>query len=224
MLKPKKKLTRREIKEDKLVTYYFKSVDYVRENSKVIGGVVAALVFVALGSFWMARHRAEKEAKAAVALAKAQPAYDSRNYQSAIPSLSEIVEKYDGSRSARMAAFYLANAYFDQGDYDKAMQYFESSGKGARRDPELSASSLAGVAACLEEKRQYLEAASTYEKVAEKYSNSFLAPQYLLDAGRCYVLAGKPRDARRVYQQVIDKYPKSGLVSDAELALAQVKG
>ena len=51
MLKPKKRITRKEIKQDKLVTIYFKVNDWLNENSKYVVGVGIALVIIIAAAF-----------------------------------------------------------------------------------------------------------------------------------------------------------------------------
>jgi predicted negative regulator of RcsB-dependent stress response len=222
MLKPKKRLTRRQIKEDKLVTYYFKVNDWVNRHAvQVVAGVVLVILVLLASSLWSQKQR-RAEGEASVELAKARIAYDQGNYQAAIEVLEGLVNRYGSTRSGVTGLYYLANAYFNTGDYDAAQRYFKAYERKGK-DPMLKAAAKAGVAACLEQQGQYLEAARIYEETAQKYSDHFAAPQYLMDAGRNYTLAGSLEDARRVYQMVTERYPKSILVTEAEIRLAELQ-
>jgi len=49
MLKPRKKISKKQIKEDPLVTTYFKSIDFVREHQqKFTTGLIVILAAVVL--------------------------------------------------------------------------------------------------------------------------------------------------------------------------------
>lgn len=221
MLKPKKRLTRRQIKEDKLVTYYFKVNDWVNRHAlQVIAGVAVVVVVLLAGTLWSQKQR-RAEGEASVQLAKARIAYDQGDYQQAIELLEDLVSRHPSTRSGTVGLYYLANAYFNVGDYDSAQRNFEAY-KRKGKDAMLKAAAEAGIAACLEQKGEYLEAARIYEETALRYPDHFAAPQYLLDAGRNYALAGNKEDGRRVYKMVVERYPKSVLLSEAETRLAEL--
>ena len=48
MLKPKKKISKREIKEDKLVTTYFEATTWYQANKKLVNGILTAVVILAV--------------------------------------------------------------------------------------------------------------------------------------------------------------------------------
>ncbi len=222
MLKPRKRLTRRQIKEDKLVTYYFKVNDWVNRHAmQVLAGAVVVILILLAGTLWSQKQR-KAEGEASVELTKARIAYDQGQYKQAITVLEDLVTRHGSTRSGTTGLYYLANAYFNTGDYDAAQRYFEAYERKGK-DELLKAAAKAGVAACLEQKGEYLEAAKVYEETVKKYPKHFAAPQYLMDAGRNYALAGNLEDAKRVYQMITEKYPKSVLVSEAQIRLAELQ-
>ena len=80
MLKPQKKVSRREIKEDKLVTAYFETRGWIEQNTKILSYVVIGLVGVAVIGFLWTKNRAESNDKATTMLAKVVPYYDEGKY------------------------------------------------------------------------------------------------------------------------------------------------
>jgi TolA-binding protein len=221
MLKPRKRLTKRQIKEDKLVTYYFKVNDYIKQNSRFLSSAGIGLGVVVLVFFLYTKNQQGKEQKAAVELTKARIEYLNNNYDAAIGLLQNLVDNYGGTSGAKVGTYYLASAYFNIKKFDEAegfyRKYLDDDG-----DEILEAAALAGIAASLEEKEQYAEAAETYKEVATKYSESFLAPQSLYNAARCFELAGNQEEASNVLMLLIEKYPKSGIKNDAEIFLAEL--
>jgi len=54
MLKPQKKVSRREIKEDKLVTAYFETRGWMEKNTKILSYIAIGLACAAvIGFLWI---------------------------------------------------------------------------------------------------------------------------------------------------------------------------
>jgi len=116
MLKPQKRLTRREktqMKEDKLVTAWFKTVDYVEQNSKQFLFGAAAVVLLAGGGYFYRWNLQNQEQQASVLFAKGKLAFDNQNFDATIDSLGRLTNKYGGTSSAGVGTIYLANAFMN---------------------------------------------------------------------------------------------------------------
>jgi TolA-binding protein len=221
MLKPKKKLTRREIKEDKLVTTWFKATEYLEQHVREALYILAGVVVVIVGIVLYNRSKVEAEESASVEFARAKTEYTNRNYAAAIDILKNVITNYSGTKSATVAIIYLANAYMQNKDYENAGKYYRQYLDDEGDDPILSVAAAAGVAATFDERGNYAEAAKLYEKAANDFEDSYRAPQLLMSAARCYKLTGQPEGVRRVGQNLLDKYPKSGLADEVKLLMAE---
>lgn len=221
MLRPRKRITKRQIKQDKLVTVALKVTDFVNQNSKYLITSVIGVIVVVLAVLVFTKSKKEAEERASLKLTQAIAEYNQQNYNAVIEITTEIVEKYKGTNSAGIATFYLANSYFFKKDYAKALKYYTKYLDDYNADELLSSSSLSGIGACLEQKGEYQQAAQYYERAAKKYSNSFQAPQNYLNAGRCYILAGERDKAEKILKTVLDNYPNARVKTEAELYLAQ---
>ena len=221
MLKPRKRLTKRQIKEDKFVTFTLKAQDYLVENSRKILSAAGVVVALIVAVFIYSQKQATKEENAVVDLKKAKINYFAKNYDSAINILKNQVDNFGGTKSSKEGTFFLASAYYETRNYVQAENYFRQFLKSGD-DPILKVSAMAGVAACLEERKNYNEAAKMYREAAEKYSNSFSAPQNLYDAARCYVLAEQKDKAREVLNKLIADYSSSNIKNNAEVLLAEL--
>lgn len=221
MLKPRKRLTKRQMKEDKFVTYYLKAHDFVTSNGRLISYIVGGIAVIILVGFIWSKKKMEKENSAIVELTKAKVEYFNNNYEAAADILKDLVENYGGTDSGKLGVYYLANAYFNVKNYMKAEEYFRKYLE-VGDDKTMKEAALSGVAACLEEQGNYLEAAKKYKEAAEDYSSSFLAPQNLYDSARCFSLAGNQEMAKESLNTIIEKYSDSNLKSDAEIFLAEL--
>jgi len=224
MLKPRKKITKRQIKEDPLVTYYFKTLDFMKQHSqKITIGIIVVLVVIFI-AILMAKSKQSAELDASEQLVKANIQLSNQQTQDAINILLSLVDNYSGTKNAAKGVYLLGKAYYQKGEYDKAQIYFEKYIDDYGDDPILASGAYTGLGASLEQQGKYFEAANYYEKGAKKYPDNFNAPQQLMDAGRCYTRANQISRAKECYQLVVDKYGDSGLKNDAELYLAKLNG
>lgn len=222
MLKARKKITKRQIKEDKLVTYYFKTIDFFNRNSKYVTiGLTAIIVVVILVTlFRRAKQRAELEASAQ--LTKALTQIEQNNLSQATDILVSLAEKYSGTTSAESGVYLLAHSYYQKGDFEQAKIYFEKYVNDYHKNPILSSAAYTGLGASLEQQKKYLEAAQSYEQGARQFADGANAPQQLFNAARCYMLANRNDQARLCLEKIVEKYSNSKLKSDAEFYLAKL--
>lgn len=218
MLTPKKRFSKKDLKEDKLVTYYFQVQDWFEANAKLVYGVLAVII-VLVGAYIYYDNSLEKaEQLASVDLSKAMRVYEASDYSNAITLFSNLVEEYGSTTSGKLGKFYLANSFYKIGDYTNAKEYFKKSVSGLKSDDHLAAAAAAGVAACMEQEENFAEAAKTFENVAKKYSKTPLASHYVFKAARCYTLAENKDKAASLYDQIISDYSDDEqIVQDAEL-------
>ena len=221
MLKPRKRLTKKQIKEDKFVTYYFKAQEFISQNSRYIMWGLIGIPLVIFASFILSNIQQEKEQSAGIELSKARIDYFAGNYEGAISTLNNLNENYSGTEAGKKGLYYLANAHFFSKNFDEAEQYFREFSEGSG-DRDLTVSALAGIAACQEERKDFSAAAETYKQAAEKYEAGFMAPQNLYDSARCFSLSGKTEEAAGILNKLIDKYSSSQIKNEAEILLAEL--
>ncbi|MBM2841043.1 MAG: Tetratricopeptide domain protein, partial [Bacteroidetes bacterium] len=110
MLQPKKKISKKEMKQDALITSYVKATTFYEENKKYIGyGLTALVVLVAAVFFYVKNRNADNE-KAATELGKVYTYYDNAQYQIGIDGVRErnilglkaIVEEYGSTHSGNL--------------------------------------------------------------------------------------------------------------------------
>ena len=219
MLRPTKRITKREIKEDPLVTFYVKVQKIINKYSKHINfGIIALAAVIVIGVFVI---RSKKSANVAASgkLGIAEQYYAAMNYTRAIEEFNTIVTTYPGTEAAGRSCFFLANAYFEQQDYENSEKYYQLYLDDYGTNRLLSASSLAGIAGCRESSNQFAEAASLYEEAGNKYSDLFQAPFYLKDSGRCYLIDGKKEDGKRIFEMIKTNYPNSSIIQEIDILL-----
>lgn len=220
MLKPRKKLTRKEIKEDKLVTYYVQAQKLIQKYAQQINvGLIAVIVIVA-GSIFLSHGQKGTEKRAATELAKVEPYFYAQQYDRAIIELTQVVDTFSGTKAGAKAAFLLATAYYQNEDYENALKYFEMNEKKNSNNILVQASSLAGMAACYESLDKNEEAAKYYEKAGKKFGHHFTAPENLFQAARCYAKVGQKDKVMELYTLISEDYSDSAEAKDVEFLKA----
>jgi tetratricopeptide (TPR) repeat protein len=230
MLKPKKKISRKELKQDKLVTWYFKISEKasiyqkkITTGALILLGLILALYFIIL------KPAQENKEIAATALSNIMGFYDYRQYQVAMEGVKErsviglkdIVDQYGSTESGEIAKVYLGNCYFIIKDYDNALKCFTDY-NGDNKIYKISA--LAGAASVYEAKSNFSEAAVYFEKAADKASNEIQIPENLFFAARNYNHAGNKKKAVELLEKIKTSYPKSIYAKDVERFIAEYQG
>ena len=227
MLTKKKKLSKKEIKQDKLVEIYYKAYGYFEENrSRMLtyAGIIAVIVFVGI---YYVNHKKENNEKAEVLLSQVINLYDQGSYLEAIegsPSqnvtgLKKIVEDYGSTENGETAKIYLANSYDMLGKPDEALKYYSD------YDGDISiykAASLAGQAGIYAGRKEYVKAADLFKKASRISKTDVLNPDYMLNAGINYISAGKDEEAKELLESIKKDYPTSQANSKAVEYLAMV--
>lgn len=228
MLSQKKKISKKEIKEDKLVTFMYKATKYVNDQKKnlMIGaGVVAVLVLAVVYFFYQRNINNEK---AGLELSRVVPIYDMGNYSDAIKGradakaigLKKIVDLYGSSENGQTAKVYLANAYFMLGNLDEAYKEYDDYGGS---NEMYKASALAGVAGYFESKREFEKAAEKYLDAAHVSKTNTQNPDYLLRAGINYLGCDKKDKAKELFEKIQDEYSTSPAVRELNRYMARVE-
>jgi TolA-binding protein len=226
MLNPKKKLAKKEIKQDPLLTSYERASGYYYSNQKLIMRVgIGILVLIAVAFWWADKRRTNNEL-AMTELGKVYRIYDQAStnpaeYTNAINGQTEkgivglkaIVDKYGGSDGGELARYYLANCYRMTGKYDDAISEFKSFSPPTTL---LKSAAQAGLGACHEAKKEFGDAASEYEKAANTASSPSVSPDYMMAAARCYGQAGQKDKAVEMLKRIKIEYPNAAATRDAD--------
>jgi len=229
VLERRKKISKKQIKEDKLVTTYYTIQTFFLENQAkiLIGAGIVALIIVA-SILFMNKRNADNQSAAAL-LAKVIPLYEAGSYKEAVDGepktnttgLKKIVNEYGGTENGNTAKIYLANSYVMLGNNDAAYSNYDSySGSNSL----FKAAALAGRAGCLESKKDFEKAADLYKDAARVSKINPSNGEFLLKAGIDLIKLGKKEEAKRIFETIKKDYKTSPAFSDLDRYLVQVEG
>lgn len=222
---PEKTSRRQELRRNWLVQLYAYALLVYEENRQLVYGLgvgLLVLILAAPGYMYYQQRQAEQANKL---LGKILPTYEQGNYNQALngtgqrAGLLTIADDYGQTPAGNLAAFYAANALYEQQKYDRALTYFRQFDKA---NDFIGASAYAAEASIYENKGEMQKAAEKYEQAASQYDNKLTAPRYLIEAGQAYEDAGSYEAAERVYRRVEEEYPDSDQAEEAKRLLARV--
>jgi TolA-binding protein len=222
MLKPKKKLSRKKIKEDKLLTSVNKGIDFFNENSKIIISSLIGILVIVTVSYLYVKSKQSANTAAAGRLILAVDIYNTQNYDQAIPALLNISEQFDGTQNAGIASYYLANSYYYKENFSEARKYFKKYIDDYGDDQMFNSTALAGIASCYAHEGNKEEAANYYQSAAEKNPDLFTAADYLFSAVQIFIEMDNIESAKQLLQKLIKHYDKSTKVNEAKMLLAEL--
>ena len=217
---------RQDLREDRVITFYARAWNFVDKHRRMVYGGLAALVLLVVLGIAYTVYQNQQGEEAQRLLGEAVRLYEQGDYQAALTGtgqvvgLQQIADEYGGSQAGNLARFYAADALYQLGEYDRALEYFQAFDK---EENLLGASAYAGEAAVYENQGNYEQAGEHYEQAALSYPNDATSPEYLLNAGQAYEEAGAFERAREAYQMIEERYPDSQEAQEIDMYLARLE-
>jgi outer membrane protein assembly factor BamD (BamD/ComL family) len=197
------------------------STPWYKNRQRHIIAAAAILAAVAVVAWFIVASGRRKEEFAARSLNQARAAAEAGNLPLASSELQKLISAYKGTEAAHEAVITLNQVRMVNGQNELAVvglrEFLNGNPPDQYRTP---ASGL--LAAALENAKQWEEAGKAYTQAANTAEVEYLKAQYLIDAGRAYRLGGKLEEAAGAYRTILQKYPKSSSVTEAQVRLAEI--
>jgi len=204
MLRPKKKITKKELKHDPLLDTLEKGKEYFEENSKQIVTVLSVVVIIFLLSWGWMNNRASTKNEAMLANTKITIAAMQGLDANVLSELEMIVEEYGNREEIAQSTLQLGIARMDSGDYSGARKLFTRLAR--RSDKHLKAAGKLKLANLSEKEADYATAASIYQEVA-KLDLGAASDYASLQAGYAFLMAGNVEKARNIATELLNDDP-----------------
>jgi len=134
-----------------------------------------------------------------------------------------IVEEHKGTVFPQIALLNLANALYEDGQYDRAKQYFERC-DSMSKDNLIKLSSQWGIADTLYSMGRYEEAGKYYTQIKDKFMGDPLLPGVLIKGANCYIKMNKYDEALKLLYILRSQYPDSAFAPEAEDLIKRLGG
>ena len=126
MLRPKKKITKKEIQRDPFLESVDRAQAHLEDNRKKYLNVGIILLIVLIGYNVVSSKQSQQNLKASSSLGEALAVLDKGDKTTAQFQFETVVNDYDGTNSASFAEYYLGKIQFDAGNFIDAEIYLRN--------------------------------------------------------------------------------------------------
>jgi TolA-binding protein len=138
--------------------------------------------------------------------------------QAALPKFREAADRYPNSTPGIVARFHLAGILAALGQYPEAEQKFqEVVSKG--ESTIYARTARLGLADVQVAQRKYDNAIAIYTELSRDATSQIPVDSVLMQLGRAYARAGRKEEAARTFDRIVQEFPRSLYVSDAQREL-----
>ena len=203
------KMTKRQMKEDSLVTAAFHATEiWERHGTKILIGL-GAVVVVGLLAFFMSQARTRAEQKASGDLLRASLAVSQGDYATAAPMLREIIDNAQGTDAARTAMLYLGDSFLAQKRASEAVEWYQKYLGRAGGDRERQWIGHLALATAYEDQGKFAEAAAAYGEAHRRAGSDNERGRAKLAQARCFLRSGQNEKALEAYREILT-LPQAG--------------
>ena len=123
MLKPQRKITRKEIKRDPFLETIDKIEYNFEQNKKTYLYIALGLIAVIISVNILLNKQGQKDIDSNSALGMALVAFDNKDYENAKFQFESILSDFSGTNSSNIANYYLGKISFEKNELIKAESY-----------------------------------------------------------------------------------------------------
>ena len=188
MLKPKRKITRDQIKNDSFVETIFDIRSYVMDNSYLLSRIGGGFVVLLLIIVFLGQSSKNNKREAEFLLTQSNVYLDNGDSQNAKIILQELVDEYGNTESGRLGGYHLAQLYMKNNDMESALPLLLNYSKKGENSFLLTSANEA-ISSLYQEnndirnaiKYQSVAAENSYSKKKEALSKLKLIELYIKD-------------------------------------------
>lgn len=199
---------------------------WIESNSKLVFGILGAIVLVVAGYFGFQFYTdsqnevAQKEMFQAIHYFEADSLNLALNGDGNNLGFINIIEDFGMTEAANLAHYYAGVSYLKQGKFDAAILYLEDfSSNDLLVQPR--AYSLLGDANM--ELQKFEEAANYYHKASSYQPNKFFTPAYLMKEALAYEKLNQNDKAIAAYDKIINEFFESAEFQNARKYKARLQ-
>ena len=123
MLKPKRKISKQEIKKDPFLEFINNGQQWLQDNKKLIYQIAFGVIAVITVIYFLNNNRISSGTEGEALLGKALLSQDMGDMENAKFQLQTLIDDYDGTRAGIEGKYYLGKMSFDEGEIETALEY-----------------------------------------------------------------------------------------------------
>ena len=224
MLKPRRKIIKKELKKDPYIEFLAKAKNNVDKNRTLYMrwalGVVTVIVAVA---FFSNNLQKSKDA-AAESLGKAMVTLASGDVDNATLQFEFVADEYDNNESVNLAKYYLARSHFNDKDYLAASSYLNEIADASFKLTQFPLSIYKMLALIALEDGDQAAAVDHYEQALAKAEVTQQEQNIVLDLADVLLTMGDFGRSLELVQKVLDEaMPRTPVHNRAEELFGRIE-
>lgn len=195
-----------------LAEQFSKTEEYINKNKKLLIGIGAVVALLIAGYFGYRFYNEQQNQEAQTQMFQAVYYFEQDSLSLALqgdgnnPGFIDIASQYGRTEAGNLAHYYAGAAYLKQGKYELATLYLQDFDAS---DLLVQARAYSLIGDAYMEMGEYSNAAEYYNKAANYKPNKFFTPQYLIKEGLANENSNEIEEAKRAYNEIIEKYPNT---------------
>jgi tetratricopeptide (TPR) repeat protein len=218
-----KKIIKKKLKEpDEFITLTERTFMFVSHHSKSIAVGVGIVLVLLLSIFFFQKWEKTNEENAYQMFNPVMQSYQMatspyregspQDFRNALEGFNEVVAKFPGTLSGKLALLYKGNIHLRLGEFEEAIKSYESFLEKAGKEKLYRSFAMEGLGYSYEGKKDYEKAMNAYQRVVD-LGESFQLTNAYLGLGRCYEKLGKTKEALENYKNFIKGSQKSEMTN-----------
>lgn len=224
MLKPNKKLTKKELKQDPFLEKVDKIETYFEHNKQKIVQIIIAALVLFFGYKFIDNNNISNNMEANFKLSEAMIAVERGDADNAIVQFESMIQEYANSETEEIGHYYLGKIFFDQQNYQDAENQLRLFVKSSSMDI-LVPSAYKMLAVISVENGLIDEAISLYEKGKNKSSLGQHSHDLSLCIAKLELKRGNHQKAKTIAEKIVkEEFIVEKAKQMAEELLGQIPG
>ncbi|MFH1073593.1 MAG: tetratricopeptide repeat protein [Candidatus Firestonebacteria bacterium] len=221
-MKKEKEDFKKSMHTDELVSFTAKVVEYFKDpaNTKKWLDILFYAVIAIVALFMFHTCQVNRDNTVKNKLGPAVYKFYNGDYAGVVPLLQDIDKDYPNTKFTGEALYYLGEADCRLGKFAAAVKSLEKARKKSVPDM-MKPLIYISLAYSYEELKDYPKAAAVYEEALKKFSDYASRDELLSAQARCLKLSGKPEEAKKRYEEIVNKYPTSPCIENAKQNLGR---
>ena len=204
MLKPKRKITRKEIKKDPLLETIDSIEAKFEKNKKTYGNVAIIVLFVLIGGYIFTNKQNQNKIDSSSALGLAMVAYSNMDYENAKFQFESIKSDFGNTTDANSSTYFLGKIAYENSDFINSSLHLNDFLKYSN-DDILVCGALKLLIEISLKNNNFEEALRNLDKAKNyKFSNSLMLDLELMKAST-FLKMDDPKNGKAILEEIANQ-------------------
>ncbi|MFP4082111.1 MAG: tetratricopeptide repeat protein [Candidatus Aminicenantes bacterium] len=215
-----KRIKRKQLKEDELVTTFNKIIRFVQRRARelvALGVVVVLVILVFVGVRLVKAHNVKKESRLLAQIIELRAELEEN------PEKVEKLQQLAGKgKFSRLSFILLAGYRIEKGDFDQAEQALQKVSEGKKDIFYYQAQDM--LAQIYAKQKKFDKAVGIYQKIQKQNPKKYVMDALLFHQAQVWEQKGETEKALDLYKKVKEEYPQTYFGYDASQKVERLEG